>query len=86
MENEVELEAEYQLMVSVEDYGQEPRLDYIEPKHSEYLENLFNSGSILRGIDLHRIGDYLVDVDLYEDGTTKVVGILFNEGWVDFEY
>lgn len=86
MQNEVELEAEYQLMVSVEDYGQEPRLDCIEPKHSEYLENLFNSGAILRGIDLHRIGDYLVDVDLYEDGSFKVVGVFYNEGWVMFEY
>ena len=84
MSDEVELEAEYQLMVSV-DYGQEPKLDCTKP-HSDYIEQLFLSGSILRGIELGRVGDYLVDVDLYEDGSTKVVGILYNEGWVDFDY
>lgn len=85
MSDEVELESEYQLMVSVGDYEREPKLDCIKP-HSDYIEQLFVSGSILKGVELDRIGDYLVDVDLYEDGSTKVVGILYNEGWVDFDY
>ena len=85
MENEVELEAEYQLTVSVSE-GSFPGILDMTPKWSDYTEQLFESGSILKGIDLDKPGDYLVDVDLYEDGTTKVVGILYNAGWVDFEY
>lgn len=85
MENEVELEVEYQLSVYVRE-GSFPCLLSMTPKWSEYIEQLFESGSILKGIDLNKTGDYLVNVDLYEDGTTGVAGILFNEGWVDFDY
>lgn len=85
MENEVELEVEYQLSVYVGE-GSFPGLVSMTPRWSEYIEQLFESGSILRGIDLNKTGDYLVNVDLYEDGTTKVVGILYNAGWVDFDY
>lgn len=86
MENEVELEAEYQLMVSVDCSGNIKLDTMVSPCWSDYIEQLFESGSILKGIDLDKPGDYLVDVDLYEDGTTKVVGILYNQGWVDFDY
>lgn len=85
MENEVELETEYQLSVYVNE-GSFPSIISMTPKWSDYIEQLFESGSILKGIDLDKPGDYLVDVDLYEDGTTKVVGILYNAGWVDFDY
>lgn len=84
MSEEKELEAEYQLMVSVA-YGQEPKLDCMKP-HSDYIENLFASGAVLRDIELDRVGDYLVDVDLYDDGSFEVTGIFYNEGWVMFEY
>lgn len=85
MENEVDVEVEYQLSVYVSE-GSFPALVSMTPRWSEYIEQLFETGSILKGIDLNETGDYLVDVDLYEDGTTNVVGILYNEGWVEFEY
>ena len=52
MENEVELEAEYQLSVYVSE-GSFPALVSMTPRWSDYIEQLFETGSILRGIDLN---------------------------------